>query len=128
MNGNIIQFFLSVCHCERQYTFNNIVDLKQRSLGLLLESNGDDMNFMMITKVPSLTSAANTQLDRNPTELYNLEEGDEIITYEQITYLINLNQPDEITSSRYGTVISFQEGKEGDVFEEVSNKLYMMQP
>jgi hypothetical protein len=40
--------------CEQQMTFNNIVDIKQRVMGLLLDNTGDEdsevSKFLFVTK------------------------------------------------------------------------------
>ncbi len=48
------QFLLRLVECERQYAFNNIVDTKQRVMGLLLDGTGadeDNTKFLLVTKV-----------------------------------------------------------------------------
>jgi hypothetical protein len=55
MNGEIVQYMLHLVGCERQHAFNNIVNLKQRAMGLLLESEDDSedssMRCQIISKV-----------------------------------------------------------------------------
>ncbi len=48
-----MQFLLRLVDCERQYTFNNIVDTKQRAMGLLLDGIDEDVSkFLLVTKAP----------------------------------------------------------------------------
>jgi len=54
-----VQFLLRVADCERQYTFNNIVDTKQRAMGLLLDGMDEDATkFLLVTKVANLKGEA----------------------------------------------------------------------
>lgn len=82
-NGEIIQYFLRLSGCERRYIFNNIVDTKQRSMGILLESPHDSrdvkgdkktndntknniLKYLLVTKVGSLREGVSwTYHDRN---------------------------------------------------------------
>ena len=46
------QFLLRSLDCERQYTFNNIVDPKQRVMGMLLDGSTEEeaSKFLLVTK------------------------------------------------------------------------------
>jgi hypothetical protein len=117
LNGDIIQFLLRTVDCERQLPFNNIVDPKQRISGLLLsEVDAECIEFLMVSKVPSLTlEALNRQEDIvERKQLFNIEK--DIMEFEKISYLLCTGGEKNKLS---GTLISFQEGKSGDVFQEV---------
>jgi len=130
MNGEIIQHLLELIECDRQYTFDNIVNLNQRVMGLLLSdedyvhdvhgdaaaADGHSDKFLMVTKVPALTSAALNQQNYKPDRLCLLEE-DKIIEFEQISYILHNNAKGE------GTLISFQQGIEGDCFGDIREML-----
>ena len=140
INGEAIQYFLYCFNCERQYTFNYIVDLKQRPMCIVLDNDNDNnnnntqdeekenkniesepadpsdaiVNFLLITKVPCLSPKAVVAEEGSlrGSKLYDLrnkEQNNEIeldiVQYEQITYLMNLD-----TQSNTGTLISFEEG------------------
>jgi len=132
MNGEIIQYLLELTECDRQYTFDNIVNLKQNVLGMLLSdedyeetSIGNNNNeaaddhkdkFLMISKMTTLTPAALNQQIYKSDQLCMLEE-DNIIDLEQISYILYADQRGD------GTLISFQEGKEGDCYSEIREML-----
>jgi hypothetical protein len=126
MNGQVVQFLLRQVNCERQYTFNHVVDLKQRCMGIALDNEDEDADtthkFLMISKVPSLTAVALKHAEDDSQPLFNVcipgtnKEVPVVIDYEQITYLLHLEVGRE-------TLITFQEGKAGDVFGEVREAL-----
>ncbi len=62
-----------------QFTFNTIVNRKQHVMGLLLDGSEHDTNFLLVTKVPSLTADARKALAEG-IPLYTV---DTIIFYEK---------------------------------------------
>ncbi len=76
-------------------------------------------------QVPSLTPAASRALDENG-KLYSIVDGGKVdanvVDFEQITYLLNLDSDADLKLGA-GSLITFQEGKAGDVFGEVRSGL-----
>ena len=111
------------------------VDRKQRSMGLVMDGPDHETKFLFVLKVPSLSREADAQNDVNPEALYALNTDEQmegvadvpaskIVEYEQISFLLALDQmePDQ-PGPRTGTILTIQEGKEGDVFGEVREHL-----
>eukprot|EP00291_Cryptomonas_curvata_P011785 CAMPEP_0172188066 /NCGR_PEP_ID=MMETSP1050-20130122/21699_1 /TAXON_ID=233186 /ORGANISM="Cryptomonas curvata, Strain CCAP979/52" /LENGTH=470 /DNA_ID=CAMNT_0012862483 /DNA_START=123 /DNA_END=1535 /DNA_ORIENTATION=- len=117
----IVQFLLRVADCERQYTFNNIVDTKQRAMGLLLDGMDEDATkFLLVTKVANLKGEAKQLQQSEGARLYDVQD---FVELEQISYLLKNDPPAPGCTSSSGTLISFQEGKDGDVFGELRERL-----
>ena len=120
----MIEYFLRLLDCGQQYTFDMIVDLKQRPIGTLLNNEISDGNhkFLWVTKVPTLSkNAISRENSSGHSRLYEIQNEDKkvanIVDYEKITYLVSSE------NSYKGTLISFQEGKPDDTFEQVRDSL-----
>ena len=89
-----------------------------------------------VAQVPSLSREADNQNDVSPDALYALNSDEQmenlpdtppaakIVEYEQISFLLALDQVEpDVPGPRQGTMLTIQEGKEGDVFGEVREHL-----
>jgi len=135
MNGQILQYLLHVVGCEHRNTFNHIVDLRQRAMALTLETDIDtEVAYLIVTKVPHLRGEELPCPDprQGLEQLYShrktlgrqVDDSDEdLISYEQIAYLLKRDEQHTDGSKPGGTLISFQEGIEGDPFDEVRYRL-----
>ncbi len=91
---------------EMQFTFNSIVDPRQHVMGLLLDGHDDDyVNFLLVTRVPALTVAAQELRDVGGPRL---NKTDKIVSYEKICYLLSFRHCGR--GQNNGTIISFQTG------------------
>jgi len=130
----IVQFLLRLVDCERQYTFNNIVDTKQRAMGLLLDGIDEDVSkFLLVTKAMNLDQASSRLMEDESAQLYDVDI-ENMVEIEQISYLLKNDPPPSAPSASApaspgtnpagGILISFQEGKDGDVFGGVRERLF----
>ncbi len=147
MNAQVVQFLLHVVNCEKRYVFNHIVDLRQRAMALELETSAayqpsglrctsadeetDTKAVLMMTKVPDIRSRELPRGEMKDVYERRVTAGglldtsnDDIVAMEQIGYVVVMKNN---TTSKYnktsGTLISFQEGKEGDAYDDVRRRI-----
>lgn len=119
INGEIIQFILQEISLGSQAIFNSIVDPKPQTLGKLLEGlSQQTTDFLLVTKVPSLTKEAEdsekVNVDGDHLFLYDTKK---IHSCETTSYVISMGPAS-------GVLLTVQEGKLGDVFDDVRLRLF----
>lgn len=124
INGDIIESLLKLVGCHSQTTFNNVVDPKQRVMGILLDD--DSTKFLLVTKIATLTKEAvfaqENNVEGDVAFLFNPTSDGipaKIISYETTSYLLIVPK-----LSKNGTLITIQHGNvPGDVFGDARESL-----
>jgi Mg2+ and Co2+ transporter CorA len=125
INGDIIQYLTGLVGCDRQFIFDNIVDVRQSAMALLLDTkentDQDIINFLMVTRSPSLSEDDVSSFVSQSNDQSNIKG---FLRSEQISFLLHIS-----TEGKYaqggapGILMTLQEGLTGDDFGEVRRQL-----
>lgn len=98
LNGEIIQFFLRLHECERRYVFNDIVDIKQRSMGILLQSPGTNTNKAVINDKSlnfNIVNDIKNNIDSNVLKnIQSAENMNKLVRFLMVTKVVSI-RPDQ---------------------------------
>ena len=135
LNKELVLFLLKCLNIDKQFTYRNIMEVKQRSMAIVLddftdtEQDSNILNFLLVSKVPKLSDSALYKLRNDQELLYELNRKQkmtkinnnlpnknanetskkqlfDLVEYEKISYLMSM----EIATNT-GTLISFEESK-----------------